>query len=111
MPYPTLHDDGITVVLDLHGATVDEALNLALEAVRAAHRRGRSSIKLIHGTSTSDSYSDRRTIKSALYALIDEGLLDDYINSSWRADGYLLISMDATARPDPTCIHLRELRW
>ncbi len=76
MPYPTLDDDGQTVTLDLHGATVDEALGLARRVVAAAARRGRRNVRIIHGRSTSDRPTRDRTIKQALHDLLDRGALD-----------------------------------
>jgi hypothetical protein len=97
MPYPTLQDDGHTVTLDLHGATVNEALDLARQVVREAARRGRSSVKIVHGTSTSEAAFSNRRIKHALYDLLDRQALDAAITSDWRADTYLLLSLDVSA--------------
>ena len=54
MPYPRVDDDGQTVTLDLHGAPVDEAVRLARRLVREAARRGRRTVKIVHGQSTSN---------------------------------------------------------
>lgn len=106
---PRLDDDGHTATLDLHGATVEEALVLAERLVREAARRGRSSVKLIHGQSTSSRLYHNRTIKHSLYDLLDRGALDDVVAHAWRADGHLLLALDVTASSDPTPIRLRDI--
>jgi hypothetical protein len=108
MPYPTLKDDGHTVTLDLHGATVDEAMGLARQVVREAARRGRSSIKIIHGTSTSDTVFGNRSIKHALYDLLDRQALEASITSAWRADTYLLLSLSISAARNPNSMRLLD---
>lgn len=108
MPYPTLQDDGYTVTLDLHGATVDEALDLTRQVVREAARRGRSSIKIIHGTSTSNTASGNRSIKQALYDLLDRQALEASITSAWRADGSLLLSLGISSARNPNMMRLLD---
>ena len=109
MPYPTLQDDGATVTLDLHGATVAEAIRLTQVLVREAVRRGRRTVKLIHGRSTSDALRQNRTIKHELYALLEGGALDYAVTNVWRAEGHLLLALDPTATPDPAPIRLQQL--
>ena len=108
MPFPTLQDDGHTVTLDLHGATVDEALDLTRQVVREAAQRGRSSVKIVHGTSTSDTAYGNRSIKHALYDLLDRQALDASITSDWRADSYLLLSLNVSAARNPNLIRLLD---
>lgn len=109
MPYPSIHDDGRSVTLDLHGATIDEACDLAVRLVRRAARRGRATVKIIHGQSTSNAYAPARTIKHALYDLLDRGVLDDVVVHVWRAEGHLLLSLDVTTDADPRPIRLLDL--
>ncbi len=106
MPYPRLDDDGHTATLDLHGASVEEALALAERLVREAARRGRSNVKLVHGQSTSSRLYQNRTIK---HDLLDRGTLDDVVVYAWRAEGHLLLALDVTASSDPTPIRLRDI--
>lgn len=107
---PRLDDDGRAVTLDLHGLTVDEALDLAVRTAREAARRGRSQLKLIHGSSTSRRRYRNRTIKHALRDLLDDGELDGLITNALRADGHLLCSLDVTTmRRDGTPIQLRDV--
>ena len=62
-----LTDDGQTVRLDLHGATVEAAMRGVEAALIASTRRGRHRLDLVHGASTTDA-SGRQTIKRALHA-------------------------------------------
>ena len=107
MPYPTVQDDGRTVTLDLHGATVDEALTLTVRALHESEHRGRSTLKLIHGHST--SAGRRRTIKQALHDALDAGELAHYQGRAFRARGHVLLSLDPTAAPDAHRIRMTDL--
>ncbi len=109
MPYPRVDDDGQTVTLDLHGAPVDEAVDLARRLVREAARRGRSTVKIIHGESTSSGLYQNRTIKNVLYDLLDRNVLDAAVAHAWRAGGHLLLSLDITAASDPRPIRLLDV--
>ncbi len=109
MPHPTLEDDGQTVTLDLHGASVEEALDLARRVLRAAARRGRRSVRIVHGRSTSSRTHRNRTIKHALYDLLDRHALDDVVTSQWRAEAYLLLSLDVTAAVDAAPLRLLDV--
>lgn len=104
---PRLTDDGYTVTLDLHGATVDEALDLTYETLYLAEERGRTSLKLIHGSSTSDG--TRRTIKQALYDLLDAGSLHAHTTGVIRSQNYLVLSLDLTASRNPMPIRLLDV--
>ncbi|WP_412063252.1 Smr/MutS family protein [Rubrivirga sp. IMCC45206] len=92
---PRLADDGRTVTLDLHGASVADALDLADRAVEAAALRGRPTLRIVHGTSTADAGA-HRTIKSALHAALDRGDFPE-VASAFRHDGAVLLAL----RPDP----------
>jgi hypothetical protein len=109
MPYPSLRDDGRCVVLDLHGARVEEALSLALRVVAAAQSRGRAQVRLIHGSSTTDAYGLRCTIKQVLRQALKEGRFAPYITQALATDTALILSLDITARPDPRKLQLSEL--
>ena len=102
-----LRDDGQTVTLDLHGARVEEAVGLARRAVAEARRRGRSSIRLVHGSSTTGD--GRRTIKDALHDLLHEGHLGVSMGSTIVGEDTLLISLGHAGRSDPRPITLLEL--
>jgi len=109
MAYPRLEDNGSTVILDLHGATVDEAVLLTRRTVAAAVRCGRTSVKVIHGTSTSRANHRNRTIKHTLHSLLDEGRLSKDITNSWRSDGHLILSLPLGGPIDSTPIRLRDV--
>lgn len=107
MPGPKIKDDGSTVTLDLHGLTVDEAVDLTYDTLRLAQDRGRGSLKVIHGSSTSGGA--KRTIKSALYNLLDQGMLAGGTAHVMRQRSYFTMSLDITARSNPTRIRLRDV--
>lgn len=103
-----LDDDGAAVTLDLHGATVDEAVSLSLRTVRLAAERGRMRVTLIHGASTTRQGA-YRTIKRALHDLLDEGAFAPHATEGWRADGHLVLSLGVTTSSDATPITLRDV--
>jgi len=96
-------------MLDLHGASVAEAIRLTTRVVRASARRGRSSVKVVHGHSTSKPGVFTQTIKRALHDLVDAGTLDDVVVHSWRAEGHLLLSLDVTQPPNPARLRLADV--
>ena len=97
-------------MLDLHGARIEEAEALAEAAVFEAARHGRSTVRLIHGASTAEGGTGRRTIKGALHALLDEGAFAPYITSSFRAEGHLLLGIASSASPLPGRLTLRDIQ-
>jgi hypothetical protein len=113
MARPSVTDDGATVTLDLHGATVDEGLHLVRRAAALAAKRGRGSLRVVHGTSTSDPRARNRTLKHALHGLLDDGGLPE-ARGDYRHEGHTLIALglglDLGARRDPTPIRLPDLR-
>lgn len=110
MPYPQIQDDGRHVTLDLHGATVDDALRLARRAVAEAHARGRAQLRLVHGTSTSVRDAYARTIKHALHDALDDGDLGPGITSALRGDGALTLAFDLGAQPDRRPLRMADLQ-
>ena len=109
MPFPRLDDDGRTITLDVHGVTVEEAMRLVRATIRKAARRGRARVRVIHGSSTSSKRYRNRTIRHALHDLLDAGALAPHVTSAWRAEDYLLLSLDATAASDPARLTLRDV--
>lgn len=109
MATPQLKDDGSTVTLDLHGVSVDEAIDLTYSTLRLAEDRGRNRLTLIHGSSTTQA-GHGRTIKSALHDLLDRGELGSHATSVLRSRDTLTLVLDLTATTDPTPIQLREVR-
>ncbi len=110
MPHPRLEDDGTTVVLDLHGASVADALALARATVREAARRGRTYVRLIHGGSARRDAYRPGTIRQALHAWLDGRPAEVPIADAWRADGYLLLALTLPSHTDPVPIRLRDVQ-
>jgi DNA-nicking Smr family endonuclease len=104
---PSLRNDGRAVTLDLHGATVREAEALADATLRRAAERGRASVKLIHGHSTSHRQQRNRTIK---HAVQDLAATHPAVTTALRAEGHLTCSLDVTARSDPASLTLRDVQ-
>ncbi|WP_219846655.1 Smr/MutS family protein [Salinibacter sp. 10B] len=109
MATPQLDDDGSVVTLDLHGATVDEAIDMTYRTLRLAKERGRSRLKLIHGSSTTVNRHSR-TIKSALHDLLDRGKLGAHATNVIRSQNTLVLALDLTASTDNTLIRLRDVQ-
>jgi DNA-nicking Smr family endonuclease len=109
MATPQLDDDGSKVTLDLHGLSVDEAIDLTYSTLRLAENRGRNRLKVIHGSSNTQA-GQRRTIKNALHALLDQGNLASHATSVMRSRDTLTFVLDLTASSDPTPIKLRDIR-
>lgn len=109
MPHPRLDDDGQTVTLDLHGARVDEALDLAGSLVVQAARYGRATARIIHGASTAEAGAER-TIKGALYAALDRGDFARHATSDYRMDGMLILGIAPAPAPRPGRLRLSDLR-
>ena len=86
-----LTDDGIRPELDLHGCTVNEALHLARQLIIESARRGRDSVRLIHGKSTSTP--GKRTIKSELTELIDSGGLSLHVSGAFKSEGHMIVAL------------------
>ena len=103
---PSLHDDGHTVTLDLHGATVHEAEALADVVLQRAAARGRVSVKLIHGSSTSSQQYRNRTVK---HAVQDLAAAHPSVTDTLRSEGFLTCSLDVTAHTDPSKLTLRDV--
>lgn len=109
MPYPRLNDNGRTVELDLHGATVEQALRIILRTVQQASVRGRYSVKIIHGSSTSSRFYRNRSIKNELDLILEAGDLDKYVSSTWKSDEYMLLSLHINLETDPRRITLNDV--
>jgi hypothetical protein len=93
MVRPRLTDDGRTVVLDLHGASVDGASELIRRVSALASGRGRGTLRVVHGTSTSDPLARNRTIRHALHDLLDAGELRPFVVDAVRDEGHTLLAL------------------
>lgn len=109
MPAPTLHDDGQSVTLDLHGATVDEAERLIRRAVHLAAERGRHRLTVVHGASTSSRLYQNRTVRHALYALLDEGALSPPVTDAFRLEGSCLLGLPPAPTTDARRLSIRDV--
>ena len=87
-----LDDDGTTVTLDLHGLTIDEALAVTRRTLDLAEARGRATLKVIHGHSTT-GMTGQKTIKTALYDALDQGFLQGYQSNHHRQQGALILAL------------------
>lgn len=103
-----LHDDGHSVTLDLHGVTVSEAEQLIQRTVRLAAARGRGRLTVIHGASTSDQRYRNRTIRHALYDLLDDDALPE-VTSEFRNEGSCLLGL-ASGGHDSRRLSLKDVR-
>ncbi|MGB3544294.1 Smr/MutS family protein [Rubrivirga sp.] len=109
MPTPTLDDDGTTVTLDLHGATVDDALRLTDAAIVEAARHGRTTIRVIHGASTTDAGA-HRTIKTALLDALEDGEYDRHVTTDVRMEGMMILGLAPAPSPARDRMRLSDLR-
>lgn len=109
MARPSLTDDGRAVTLDLHGARVAEAEGLIRRTVALAAARGRATLRVVHGASTSDPLARNRTVRHALHDLLDDGVLRPWVTSAVRSDGQALLALAAALRRDPTPLRLRDV--
>lgn len=101
---PRLDDDGRQVTLDLHGARVADALELALDVFAEASRRGRSTLRIVHGHSTTGDGA--RTIKTAVLEALDDG--DFGAGSALRGEGATTLGLPLGTRPDPARLRLSD---
>lgn len=90
-------DQGSVVTLDLHGCSVEEGVYVVRRTLQEAHRRGRTKVDVIHGSSTSAHSRYDRTIKNELLARLEGGAFRDW------ASGH---TMDASGGRTTFWIHL-----
>lgn len=104
-----LDDDGRSLTLDLHGARVDDALDLSHAAVVEAARYGRTTVRLVHGLSTTEAGA-ARTIKTALLDAYDDGAFDRHATNAIRMEGVLILSIAPAPTPQSGRLRLANLR-
>ncbi len=100
MGTPRIRDDGDTVTVDLHGLRVDEAVFWAVRILDEARRRGRSTARIIHGTSTSVLSHERRTIKQALYEWLESEDARAKVSGTFKHDAFFIMGLRSTGPPD-----------
>lgn len=103
-----LTDDGRAVRLDLHSASIAEGERLIRRAAAMAHRRGRTSLVVVHGSSTSERLYRNPTLKHRLYDLLDEDALPG-VASAWRRDGETVLGLSSPHPHDSRPIRLSDL--
>ena len=103
MPTTLVKDDGRTVTLDLHGRSVDEAERIVMTACREAVDRGRTALRLIHGSSTSAD-AGKRTIRRAVHRMLEEGRLGDAVTGHVDLGDVTLVSLAGSRSADTTPI-------
>jgi hypothetical protein len=106
MPVRVL-DDGSTLTLDLHGASVEDAERLVRRAVSVGASRGRHALRIIHGASTSDRRVRNPTIKHRVEDLLAAGLpgAGDFLH----LEGATTVSLTVGKSPDRRRITLADL--
>ena len=102
-------DDGTSVLIDLHGCSVDQALYIVGRTLNEAFRRGRSKVDVIHGTSTSDSFGYTRTIKNELERRLLAGEYDAWVSGRVQdpSGGRTSLAVKIGSKPDPR--RIREM--
>ena len=109
MPRLRLDDDGQSLTLDLHGARVDQAVDLSHAAVVEAARYGRQTVRLVHGLSTTEAGAVR-TIKTELLDAYDDGAFDRHATGAVRMEGVLILSIAPAPSPLAGRVRLADLR-
>ena len=105
-----LMDNGRRPVLDLHGCTVEQALALTRALIVEAAKRGRDSIELVHGSSTSDAEDHLPTIRSALRELIGSGRMTMHVGQYLKRDSSMVVALRRqTRQPDHRRITLQRI--
>ena len=107
-PMPRLEDDGQRVTLDLHGVTVDRALDIALATAIEAARRGRSTLRVVHGASSCERGAEQ-TIRSELRDAVEAGEFSRHVTTHVYDDGAILLGLAPAPRPVPGRIHLADV--
>jgi len=103
-----LTDSGTVVTLDLHGAPLAEARRVLAATVRTAASRGRTAVRVVHGSSTSDPLARNATIKHDL----EDMLLNNGFGSvtDWVQLGDVTtLSLPIGSRSDRRLITLKEV--
>ncbi|MEO0858600.1 MAG: Smr/MutS family protein [Bacteroidota bacterium] len=94
------------MTLDLHRVRVGDAESLIRRTVALASARGRASVRIVHGSSTSGGA--RHTIKQVVHALLDDGALAA-VTSNFRAQDYALLSLGVGGQPDRRRLTLNDV--
>lgn len=104
-----LQDDGSTVTLDVHGAIVSEAESTIVTTARLAASSGRSTLRVIHGSSTSDGPYRTRTIKHALEELLNMNRIPN-VAGFVQMDGITIMNLRTSEKSNPRKLTLFDVR-
>ena len=77
-------DNGDDVTIDVHGASVSDAIDMIDRAVELAHAAGRRRLVVIHGLGGTDPAS---SIRQALRVAIGNGDYEDIVSSTVELAG------------------------
>jgi hypothetical protein len=77
--------------------------------VTLASARGRASVRVIHGTSTSQAMHRSRTIRHALEDMIDAGTLTPPVTASRPGEAETLLALDLFKSADPRRITMLDV--
>lgn len=103
-----LDDDGQRITLDLHGAAVGRAVEIAEATIVEAARHGRQTVRIVHGASTAER-GEGRTIRSALREAVEAGDFDRHVTTYVFDDGSMLLGLAPSPRPVGTRIRLVDV--
>lgn len=103
-----IDDDGQRVTVDLHGVSVERALEVADAAIIESARRGRSTLRLIHGASSYERGADF-TIRGELEHAVDDGRFDRHVTSVVEDETSMLLGLAPAPRPASGLIQLADI--
>ena len=109
--YPYRFDDnGTDVTVDVHGLSVNEAMGLIDRILQEAHRRGRTRVVVIHGSSSTD-VGGRRTIKTELEKQLADGAYATWVSGPrWSSDsGQCTLWLQLGPTYNPSRIRMDEV--
>lgn len=85
-----VHDDGERVTLDLHGVHLAEAEGTLRRTIAVATARGRTAVRVVHGSSTSDLLARNPTIKHLVEDLLAAGHLPEVTDAFSMGEATIL---------------------
>ena len=101
-------DDGVRVVIDLHGCTVEAAIRIIRKTLVVAAQAGRSGVEVIHGMGSEASAT---SIRGALRTALLDGRWADIVTDHVEVGGgRTVISLPLAVQiPDSRRISLRDV--
>jgi hypothetical protein len=80
---------------------VEDAARIICHIAELAGRRGRDTLRVVHGSSTSDPLARTRTIRHTVHDLLDGGRLRPWVVDSVRYDDYAILSLGVSRASRP----------